>query len=70
MGTGKRRRLSAVAAREGQSALPQSMPFGLICEEADAAIEYGELSFLEVLATIRANDEQIRFLRVQQGQIP
>jgi hypothetical protein len=39
--------------------LPQSLLLDLVCEEADASIEYGEPSFLEVLATIRRNDERI-----------
>jgi hypothetical protein len=43
--------------------------FGLICEEADASIEYGELSFLEVLATIRAMRNEFKTIRVLEGEI-
>jgi hypothetical protein len=59
MGSAKRRAVIGGCSEGRAQRLPQVLLLGLICEEADASIEYGELSFLEVLATIRRNDELV-----------
>jgi hypothetical protein len=54
---------------KGAAPSPEPCSFDLICEEADASIEYGELSFLEVLATIRAMRNEFKTIRVLEGEI-